>query len=186
MELVKIPRERVAVLIGKKGETKRLIEKNTNTRLTIDKEGGVVINGESVDVFEANSVVKAVGRGFNPNTALTLLNEENCIEIINIKDFTGKSDKKFFRIKSRLIGTQGKARKVIEAMTNTEVSIYGKTIAIIGKIENVDVAKRGTEILLRGAPHGNAYKYIEREMLKLKDEPFPEHLLKKPKDNSKE
>lgn len=170
MELVKIPKERVAVLIGKKGVTKRLIEKNTNTKLTVDKEGSVVINGESIDVFEANSVVKAIGRGFNPNIALTLLDEENCMEIINIKDFTGKSEKKFYRIKSRLIGTQGKARKVIEQMTNTEISIYGKTITVIGHIENVSIAKRGTEILLRGAPHGNAYKYIEREMMKLKEE----------------
>ena len=170
MEIVKIPKERVAVLIGKKGETKRLIEKNTRTKLTVDKEGDVVINGESIDVFEANSVVKAIGRGFNPVIALTLLNEENNMEIINIKDFTGKSEKKFHRIKSRLIGTNGKARKVIEKMTDTEVSIYGKTITIIGHLENVSIAKRGTEILLRGAPHGNAYKYIEREMKKLKED----------------
>ncbi|MEK6826272.1 MAG: RNA-processing protein, partial [Nanoarchaeota archaeon] len=94
---------------------------------------------------------------------------ENNIEIINIKDFAGKSEKKLVRIKARLIGTKGKARRVIENMTNTEIVIYGKTISIIGKVENVDVAKRGTEILLRGAPHGNAYKYIEREMTKLKE-----------------
>ncbi len=170
MELVKIPKERVAVLIGKKGATKKLIERNTHTKLTVDKEGSVVINGDSLDVFEANSVVKAIGRGFNPDIALTLLNEENCMEIINIKDFTGKSEKKFIRRKSRLIGTNGKARKVIEKMTNTEVSIYGKTVTIIGHLENVSIAKRGTEILLRGAPHGNAYKYIEREMHKLQEQ----------------
>ncbi|MEK6936900.1 MAG: KH domain-containing protein [Nanoarchaeota archaeon] len=170
MELVRIPKERVAVLIGKKGATKRLIERNTKTKLTVDKEGTVVINGESIEEFEASSIVKAIGRGFNPEIALTLLNEENCMEIISIKDFAGKSEKKFYRTKSRLIGTKGKAREVIEKLTETRLSIYGKTVAIIGKIENVSIAKRGTEILLRGAPHGNAYKYIEREMNNLKEQ----------------
>lgn len=169
MNTIKIPKDRVGVLIGKKGEIKRLIEKKTETKLIIDKEGGVIIEGEGVNIYNANIIIKAIGRGFNPETALTLLDEEINIEIINIKDFTGKSEKKFYRLKSRLIGTQGKARKVIENLTNTEISIYGKTIAVIGKIENVSIAKRGTEILLRGAPHGNAYKYIEREMLKLKE-----------------
>ena len=169
MNNLKIPKDRVGVLIGKKGEIKRLIEKNTGTKLFVDKEGGVVIDGEGVNVFNANTIVKAIGRGFNPHAALTLLEEENNIEIINIKDFAGKSGKKLVRIKARLIGTQGKARRVIENMTNTEIVIYGKTISIIGKVENVDVAKRGTEILLRGAPHGNAYKYIEREMTKLRE-----------------
>ena len=169
MNNLKIPKERVAVLIGKKGITKRLIEKSTETKIIVDKEGGVVINGEGINVYNTNTIIKAIGRGFNPEIALNLLNEENCIEIINIKEFTGKSEKKLRRIKARLIGTGGKARQVIENLTNTEIVIYGKTISIIGKTENVDIAKRGTEVLLRGAPHGNAYKYIEREMLRLKE-----------------
>jgi ribosomal RNA assembly protein len=172
MNTLKIPKDRIGVLIGKNGSIKKLIEKSTETKIIVDKEGGVVIEGESVNIYNANTVIKAISRGFNPETALTLLNEENTIEIINIKEFTGKSEKKFYRRKSRLIGTQGKARKVIETMTNTEIVIYGKTISIIGPIENVDIAKRGTEILLRGAPHGNAYKYIEREMHKLREEKF--------------
>jgi len=59
MNNLKIPKDRVGVLIGKKGEIKRLIEKNTGTRLFVDKEGGVVIDGEGINVFNANTIIKA-------------------------------------------------------------------------------------------------------------------------------
>ena len=166
---LRIPKDRVGVLIGKKGEVKRLIEKNTNTKLFVDKEGAVRIEGEGIGVYDANLIIKAVGRGFNPQIALTLLKDENSMELINIKDFTGKSKNKFERIKARIIGREGKAREFVERLTDTDIVIYGKTVAIIGRIENVDIAKRGMEILLRGAPHGNAYKYMERELGKLKE-----------------
>ncbi len=39
-EFVRIPKERVAVVIGKKGETKKEIEKRTKTRVEIDSETG--------------------------------------------------------------------------------------------------------------------------------------------------
>lgn len=159
---LKIPRERVAILIGKKGVTKKTIERRTRTRITVNKDGEVLIEGEdSLDTFNTGPVVKAIGRGFNPDIALMLLNEEFRLEIINIQDFTKKSKKKFIRIKARLIGTQGKARKVLEKLTMTDISVYGKTVCIIGKIEDVMLAKIGVEKLLKGAPHGNVYKFIE-------------------------
>lgn len=164
---LKIPRSRVAVLIGKKGETKRLIQRNTKCKLEISEEGDVIIHGDSVDGFICENIVKAVGRGFNPLIALNLINDEYLLEIINIKDFTKGSEKKFIRIKSRLIGTRGKARKVIERLTNCNMVIYGKTVSLIGKIEIIGIARKGVEKLLNGSPHGNVYGFIEREIRKL-------------------
>ena len=71
-----IPKKRVAVLIGTKGSTKRKIEKITSTKLTIDSElGFVTIKGEdSLKTYQTKSVIEAIGRGFNPNIALSLLN----------------------------------------------------------------------------------------------------------------
>src|SRR3989344_4942725 len=169
MNSIKIPAERVGVLIGRNGQTKRMIEKKTNTNLIVDKEGDVVINGEGVDVYNANIVIKAIGRGFNPSIASSLLKDENCLEIINLKDFSGGSKKKFFRIKSRVIGSEGKFRKTLEYLTNTNMVVFCKTVSIIGEVNDVNVAKRGTEILLRGAPHSNAYRYIEREISKARE-----------------
>src|SRR3989338_1258210 len=55
---LKIPRDRVAILIGKEGSVKKRISDLTQTRLEIDsKEGDVTIYGEDgLRIFEAREV----------------------------------------------------------------------------------------------------------------------------------
>jgi len=165
-----ISKQRVAVLIGKKGSTKRKIEKITSTKLKIDSElGFVTIKGEDpLTTYQTKSVIEAIGRGFNPNIALSLLNDDICFEIIPIQNFAGKSKNNLIRIKSRIIGTRGKCRKTIESLTDTEISIYGKTVSIIGELQNVLIAKKAIEDILAGAPHAPVYKTIELSIKKLK------------------
>src|SRR3989344_5565705 len=105
MDEIRIPKERIAVLIGKKGETKRKISKLTNTKLQINsKEGDIIIYGENgLDVYIAKKIINAIGRGFNPEIALTLLEEDKDIEIINIWNFSRKTKKDLRRVKARLI-----------------------------------------------------------------------------------
>mgnify|MGYP001586548380 CR=1 FL=1 len=167
---ITIPKKRVAVLIGKKGSTKRRIEKITSTKLTIDSELGLVtIKGEdSLKTYQTKSVIEAIGRGFNPNISLSLLKEDICFEIIPMQNFAGRSKNNLIRIKSRIIGTRGKCRKTIESMTDTEISIYGKTVSIIGELQNVLIAKKAVEDILAGAPHAPVYKTIELSIERLK------------------
>jgi ribosomal RNA assembly protein len=164
-EELKIPKERIAVLIGEKGQAKRKLQKLTNTKIVVSsKEGEVSIEGEdNFNIFLTTNIVKAIGRGFNPEIAIKLLKEDYVLEMINIRDFAGKSKKQEERIKSRVIGTKGKARVTLEKMTNTHISVYGKTISIIGNVEDVHLAKRSLDKLLNGTPHGNVYKFIDRE-----------------------
>ncbi len=162
---LRIPKKRIAVLIGKKASTKRKIEKLTNTSLEIDSvEGDVIITGEeSLDCLICRNIILAISRGFNPDIALELINEDSCLEIIEIQDFTGKSKKKQIRLKARLIGTKGKCRSLIETLTNTCISIYGKTVSIIGNVENTALSRHAIEMILSGAPHGNVYKWLEKQ-----------------------
>mgnify|MGYP003985547555 CR=1 FL=1 len=162
-EEVKIPKERIAVLIGEKGNEKKRIQKRTNTTLMINSNDGIVLieGKDSVDVMVAKDIVRAVGRGFNPDIALALSNEENNFELINIHDFVGKSKNQEGRVKARIIGTDGKARKNIENLTNTSIVVFGKTVGIIGKIDDVDLARRALENLINGSPHMKVYKWIE-------------------------
>ena len=61
MEIVKIPSERIAVLIGKDGETKNEIEGRGKVKLKIGKEGDVEINGQnSMDEWKAKEIIKAL------------------------------------------------------------------------------------------------------------------------------
>ena len=161
---LKIPKERIAVLIGKEGETKKDIENATKTKIDIDsQEGEVFIQGEdALNLFTAREVVKAVARGFNPEIAVTLLKGDNCFDMINLADYArNKND--LLRIKGRIIGREGKSRKTIEDLTETFISVYGKTISIIGSPENVSNARRAIENLIKGASHANVYKSLEKK-----------------------
>jgi len=152
---IKIPEERLAVLIGTSGKIKKLIEKKTKTKIIIDED--VLIEGEALDVMIAENIVKAIGRGFAPETALELLDEEKCLVIIPLSE----DKKQLKRLKSRLIGTKGKCRHNIETYTKTKVSIYGKTAAIIGSYKNVAIADQAIEKLIKGAGHKGVYKFLE-------------------------
>jgi len=162
---LKIPKERIAVLIGKAGETKREIEKATKTNLEIDsKEGDVFIIGkDGLDIYTAKEVITAIGRGFNPEVALLLLKVDYVFEAINLADQAGKSKDSLLRLKGRVIGREGKTRHIIEELTETYVSVFGKTISIIGNNENVVSARRAVEMLIGGSTHASVYKWLEKQ-----------------------
>ena len=160
---LKIPKERVAILIGKKGETKRELEKQTKTLIRVDsKEGDIILEGnDALGLYVAREVIKAVGRGFNPEIAKQLLKQDYRCEYVGIPEFV-KSKDQYRRLRSRIIGSEGKARKTIEKLTNTYLAVYGKTVAIIGQSDDVLRAKKAVEALLRGAPHSHAYYHLEK------------------------
>ncbi len=166
---IKIPKERVAVLIGTKGEVKKKIESKLGIELEVDSEtGDVVLVGEdSLVLYETLDLIKAIGRGFSPEKAMLLFNEDYTFELLNIQDFAGKSRRKMERLKGRVIGHEGKARSMIEGLTESYISVYGKTIAFIGKMEWVAMARRAIEMLLSGSPHGNVYKWLEKKRREL-------------------
>jgi ribosomal RNA assembly protein len=166
MEELKIPKERISMLVGTKGTTKKKIEQLTNTKVKVISEtGDVIIEGESLNAFNCLNIIKAVGRGFNPEIAMKLINEDFILEVISIDDFA-RSKKDLIRIRARLIGTKGKARENMENISKTDIRVYGRTISIIGKIDDVFVAKQGIVNLLQGSKHGNVYAYMEKQKSK--------------------
>ncbi len=166
---LKIPKERVAVLIGKKGTTKNEVEKATKSKIIVDsKEGDVFISGEDgLGLYNAREVIKAVGRGFNPDVALLLLKSDYVFEAINIKDYA-KTKNSELRLKGRVIGKEGKSRKTMEELTECYISVYGKSIGIIGGAEGVSNARYAIDSLLKGSTHANVYKFLEKKRRELK------------------
>ena len=90
---LKIPKERVAVLIGKDGEVKKSIETETKTKIKIDsKEGDIFVYGnDALGLYTCREVVQSIGRGFNPEIAKLLLKQDYVFELIHLTEFTGKS-----------------------------------------------------------------------------------------------
>ena len=119
---LKIPKERIAVLIGENGKTKKEIEEATQSKLDITKDGEVtIIGGDGLLLYTTKEIVRAVARGFNPKIALLLLKTDYALEIIEIKDVAGKNKATFQRIKGRVIGKEGKSRMEIERLTDTHI-----------------------------------------------------------------
>jgi ribosomal RNA assembly protein len=166
---LKITKDRIAVLIGTKGETKQDLERETKCNIQVDSvEGDVTLSGkDAVTLFALREVIKAIARGFNPDLAKQLLKQDYILEIISLNDYSREKSHQQ-RLKGRVIGMDGKARNTIEDLTECYVSVYGKTIAIIGKVEMVGVCKRALESLLSGSPHANVYKWLERQRRLLK------------------
>lgn len=161
---LKIPKERVAVLIGKKGETKKQLERLTNTKLQVDSiEGDVSIAGkDSLNLYTCREIIRAIGRGFNPEIAMQLLKQDYGLEIIDVSDYA-KSRNDEERLKGRIIGEQGKSRRYIESLTKCSISVYGKTASIIGSFEGLSMARKAVEMLLGGATHTKVFKWLERK-----------------------
>jgi ribosomal RNA assembly protein len=161
---LKIPEERVAVLIGKGGATKKEIEAATGSSLDISAEGDVTITGsEGLKLYTTKEIVHAIARGFNPKTALLLLKTDYALEIINMKDVAGKSKNTMLRLKGRVIGKAGKSREEVERLTGCYISVYGKTIGIIGEQADVMAAREAVAMLLSGSMHKTVFKFLERK-----------------------
>jgi ribosomal RNA assembly protein len=166
MQHVTIPQDRVGVLIGEGGETMREIESRAEVRLDIDSETGAVrveSVGDPVKGLKGPDIVKAIGRGFSPEAALSLLGGDmRMLDLVDLSSAT-RNENDLRRQKGRLIGEDGRTRQLMAELSGAEVVIYGKTVGIIGEPEEVDVVRSAVEMILDGAPHGAVYSFLERK-----------------------
>jgi len=171
---LKIPLERIGVLIGPHGQVKRSIEEKCGVNLEIDSESGsisIALKKEAADpleIFKAERVIRAIGRGFSPKRAFMLLDEDKVLEILDLRDFVGKSSSAIQRIKSRIIGERGKTRKIIEETTGTKISVYGHTVSIIGGSEGFQAAKEAIIMIIQGRRHRTVYRFLHRKRQEIK------------------
>lgn len=166
MKEIRIPEDRVAVLIGRGGETKKRIEEDTDTEIELEGNN-VKIEGGALEEMTAAKIVKAIGRGFNPEKALRIVEEGVEFHQIDVSKFadTGNSQD---RLKGRVIGRDGETRKHIEKMAEVEITVYGKTVGIVGYMENIEVAQQTVKMLLNGSSHSTAYNYLEKNQDRIK------------------
>ena len=104
--------------------------------------------------------MKAIGRGFSPERALTLANEDFDLAVIDLEEYVGDSDNAQARIRGRIIGKEGRSRTIIEELTETQISVYGGTVAIIGNIEALPAAREAVIMLIRGSFHKTVWNYL--------------------------
>jgi ribosomal RNA assembly protein len=158
----------MGVLIGREGETKTRIENAFKAQLLIQSQSGVVeiVPQEGSDdpttILRARDAVLAIARGFSPDRALKLIDDDIVLDVIDLRETFGKNERDIARLKGRVIGREGKIRTLIEEMTDAKVSVYGHTIALLGEYETVTAAREAIELLLKGKQHSTVYKLLRK------------------------
>ncbi|MDP6869568.1 MAG: KH domain-containing protein [Candidatus Poseidoniaceae archaeon] len=172
--LPRVPKDRIAVIIGAKGQTRRDLQKAAGcNHININSETGDIEvvwpeagDYDPVKALKLPDVIKAVGRGMAPKRAIQLLQDDWFFEIVDLRDHVGKRSNQQRRIRARIIGSEGKIRKMIEQHTGTEISIYKSTVVLVGEGAGLISARQAIEMLASGSEHGTVIKYLEKERRK--------------------
>lgn len=152
MEDILIPSDRIGVFNKAAIEA---IEKASGARL--ERRGNTItVAGEGLESYQAALVVKAIARGFAPVRAMKIF-EGMQLEIIKLEE------KSATRIKARIIGTNGKARRKMEYLSDCIISVYGNTVSIIGPPEKILATKKAVDMLIEGANHNTVYMFLKRQ-----------------------
>jgi ribosomal RNA assembly protein len=172
MLYARIPAERLGVLIGPDGATKRRLQESTGTKVVVDSTTGEVTIDEAgaadpVLALKARDIVQAMARGFSEERAFRLLDDDVYLEVLDIKDFA-RSKNRVAQVRARIIGTRGKTRRIIEELTAVDVSVWGHTVAMIGGSFEMAIARDAVIMLLRGSEHKTVYRFLERKRADLK------------------
>jgi ribosomal RNA assembly protein len=163
-----VPVERIAVLVGTDGQTKRLIEETFGVTVKVDSSSGQVelrprqSGGDPAALLKARDAIVAIGNGFSPEKALQLSRDEVVLEVIDVSDYVGKDPEDLKRVMGRIIGAQGKTRRIIEETTHVDLAITRDKVSIIGHPEDVDAAKRAVMMLIEGATHSTVYRFLDQ------------------------
>ena len=170
---VKVPKERIGALIGRDGNVKAEVEKLTGVKIFVDsEEGDVTVDySEAADPSSVLSVVDfvvAVGRGFSPEKAMMVLDDDWFLEVVDIREYVGKKPNHVARMRARVIGTKGKTRRLFEELTGAYMSVYGNTVSLIGDVLQLDIARRALDMLLTGSEHSAVYKFLESKRAEVK------------------
>ncbi|MCE4617454.1 MAG: KH domain-containing protein [Desulfurococcales archaeon] len=170
---VKVPLNRIGVVIGKGGENIKRLQEKFHVRISVDTENGLVIiePGEGVsaaDMLKAADIVRAMALGFTPEQAFELVDEDMILVVIDLKTVVGDNQSAIRRLKGRVIGEKGRAKRTIEEVTGTKIVVGDYHIGIIGEYERAMAAKTAVEMLLEGRQHSTVYRHLEDIMRTVK------------------
>ena len=185
MRSIRIPADRVGTLIGKKGEIKKTLQDISGIKIDINTEEGEIALSAVKSAFTFVTSIqdevhrfaiayqrtlhkKAAGRGFNPDKAMRLFEDDEYLEVVDLKEFIGERSGQMHRVRGRLIGKDGKTRRIIEDLTGVDMVIYGNTVGLIGNSISLPVAKHAVELILQGSEHATVYHYLESQRPRLR------------------
>jgi len=169
---VPIRPERLGVVIGKDGKNLQTLEKAFNVRIQVDSQTATAFiapaeGATPYEVMRAKQAVEAISLGFSLEDALSLSSEEYCFEVIDLSE-AARNPEDLKRIKARVIGEEGRARRNIEQMAGVKIVVGDKVVGILGECENVSVARKALMMLVEGRTHATVYGFLRSAARELK------------------
>jgi len=158
------------------------LSKKINVQISVSKDV-VYLEGNEVNEYLAEKIIQAIDFGFDPEDAILLRNENFSLEFINIKEHTHR--KNLADIRSRIIGTEGKAKQTIELLTGAVIVLHVNMIGVIVDSDHLAQAMQGLISLIQGSKHGNVFAYLERQNANLRKIDEEELGLRDPKKDLK-
>ena len=142
------------------------LQRMFNVKIRVDRRAGTV----EVDpterttlnqILKIRDVINAILLGFRYEDAILLEREDYALHVVDLKEYTDKENH-LVRIKARIIGEEGRARRAMEHLTETKIVIGDRYVAILGPTDNVFAAREALEMLISGKRHGTVYKKLNR------------------------
>lgn len=158
VQQILIPAKRAELLKDKKLLDE--VRKRLGCKMQVKDENALVIDGDALSEYNARIVMQAFARGFEFKIACKLLSDDYFFESIDMKE-AFRNEEQRRRIKARVIGTEGKTKNYVQSVSGADLAIYGDTVSVIGKVDEIKIAKAAIEVLLEGGTHKKAYAIME-------------------------
>lgn len=171
---LRIHEDRLGVLVGEGGRVLKDLEARLGVKVTVNSiDSSVVIEPANsrtpaTNVIKCQEIVKAIDYCFSYERASRLYDDESVLIVIDLKDHAGSNENHLQRIKGRIIGEEGRARRTLEEMTGTYISVCRDYVAIIGDYSRAELARQAVEMLAQGRQHSTVYKFLDRALRELK------------------
>ncbi|MEM2006203.1 MAG: KH domain-containing protein [Sulfolobales archaeon] len=171
---LRVHEDRLGALVGEEGRVLKELEARLGVKVFINSvDSSVLIEPASsytpaTNVIKCQEIVKAIDYCFSYERASRLYDDEAMLVVVDLKDYAGSSENHLQRIKGRIIGEEGRARRTLEEMTGTYISVCREYVAIIGDYSRTELARQAIEMLAQGRQHSTVYKFLDRTIRELK------------------
>lgn len=146
-------------------KNKARLEHELDVKIT-NKGKVLFVEGEGEQEYLAVQVIEAIDLGFKIVQALLLIQDDFILEKINIKDITKRNDLE--RVRGRIIGTDGRTKKIIENLSDCFISLHDNVVGIIGLTDNIEKAIQALTSIIQGSKQNRVYSSLERKNIKEK------------------
>ena len=147
---------------------KKALEKR-NIKVYVENNKIILECDDYFTLNRATEVVEAVNVGFPIEDSLKIF-EDWRLEKIDLREYVGKKENHLRRVVSRIIGTNGKAKKHMERTSGTKIIVkeHEWKVYILGHFETVQITKEALVRLITGTPHSRVYKYLQARKREVK------------------